>query len=136
MCGKRNESIFHLVSERKKLAKPDYKQRHDNIAGMVQLELCQKHGLLGEKKWYNHRARGVMENEDVKILWDFNIQTDNLIEHRTPDIIVVNTKDSICDIIDLAVPGDKRVNLKEIEKIENYGELCREVKKHLATQRS
>ena len=69
------------------------------------------------------------ENEDVKILWDFNIQTDHLIEHRRPDIVVVNKKDSTCDIIDVAVPGDKRVNLTEIEKIENYSELCREVKK-------
>ena len=95
----------------------------------MHLELCQKHGLLGERKWYNHRAEGVMENEDVKILWHFNIQTDHLIEHRRPDIVVLNKKDSTCDIIDVAVPGDKRVNLAEIEKIENYSEQCREVKK-------
>ena len=46
MCGERDKSIFHLVSECKKLAQLDYKQRHDNIAGIVHLELCQKHGLL------------------------------------------------------------------------------------------
>ena len=34
-------------------------------------------------------------------------------------IIIMDKKDSTCDIIDVAVPGDKRVNLKEIEKIEN-----------------
>ena len=97
----------------------------------MHLELCHKHGLLGERKWYNHRAEGVIANEDVKILWDVNIQTDHLIEHRSlrPDIVVVNKKDSTCDIIDVAVPGDKRVNLKEIEKIENYRKLCREMKK-------
>ena len=33
------------------------------------------------------------------------------------------------NIIDVAVPDDERVNLKEIEKIENYSELRREVKK-------
>ena len=127
--GERDESIFHLVSECKKLAQPDYKQRHDSIAGIVHLELCQKHGLLGEWKLYNHRMEGVMENEDVKILLGFNIQTDHLIEHRRPDIVVVNKKDSPCDIIDVAFPGGKRVNLKEIEKIGNYSELRREVKK-------
>ena len=73
----------------------------------MHLELCQKHGLLGERKGYNHRAEGVMENENMKIPWDFNIQTDHLIEHRRPDIVVVNKKNSTCDIIDVAVPGDK-----------------------------
>ena len=32
-------------------------------------------------------------------------------------------------IIDIAIPGDTRVNSKEEEKIERYGELAREVKK-------
>ena len=57
-----------------------------------------------------------MENEDGKILWDFNIQTDHLIEHRRPDIVVVNKKDSTCNIIDVAVPGDKRVNYSELHR--------------------
>ena len=34
-----------------------------------------------------------------------------------------------CQIIDIAVPGDKRVEMKEQEKIENYSKLKREVKK-------
>ena len=41
MCGEHDESIFNLVSECKKLAQPDYKQRHDSIAGIVHLEQCQ-----------------------------------------------------------------------------------------------
>ena len=51
-----------------------------------------------------------MENDDLKILWDFNIQTDHLIVHRRPDIVVVNKKESTCDIIDIAINGDTRVN--------------------------
>ena len=33
------------------------------------------------------------------------------------------------DVIDVAVPGDKRVASKEKEKLDNYGELRRELKK-------
>ena len=63
-------------------------------------------------------------------MWRFcGILTSRRIEHRRPDIVVVNKKESTCDTIDVVVPGDKRVNLKEIEKIENYSELRREVKK-------
>ena len=65
---------------------------------------------------YNHRAEGVTKNENVKILWDFNIQMDHLIVHGRPDLLVVNKKESTCDIIDIA------------EKIENYRELHGEVK--------
>ena len=65
----------------------------------------------------------------MKILWDFNIQKDHLIVHRRPDIVVGNKKESTCDIIDIAVPGDKRVNQREIKKIENYRELRWEMKK-------
>ncbi|XP_047475423.1 uncharacterized protein LOC125029527 [Penaeus chinensis] len=67
----------------------EYKQRHDSIARIVHLELCQKFELVGEVKWYNHRPESVMENDRVKILWDFNIQTDHVIQHRRPDIVVV-----------------------------------------------
>ena len=56
MCGERNESITHLIAECKELAQKEYKQRHDNIARIVHLELCQKFGLVGEFKWYNHKS--------------------------------------------------------------------------------
>ena len=74
MCGKRNESITHFIGERKKLAQKEYKERHDNIARIVHLELWQKIGLVGEVKWYNHRPASVVENDRVKIFWDFNIK--------------------------------------------------------------
>ena len=34
-----------------------------------------------------------------------------------------------CHLIDIGVPGDKRIELKEQEKIDNYCELRPEVKK-------
>ena len=42
--GERDESVTHLIAECKKLAQKEYKQRHENIAKIVQLELCQKLG--------------------------------------------------------------------------------------------
>ena len=41
-------------------------------------------------KWYEHQPESVVENENCKILWDFNIQTDHVIEARRPDMIVVD----------------------------------------------
>ena len=71
----------------------------------------------------------MLETPDLKILWDFNIQTDNEIQARRPDIVVVNKKDRKCYIIDVAVPGDVRIAEKETEKIEKHDELKREVER-------
>ena len=80
--GEKDESITHLIAECEKLAQRDYKQRHDNITRIVHLELCQKFGLVGKIKWYNQKPANVVENDTVKILWGFNIQTDDVIQHR------------------------------------------------------
>ena len=75
--------------------------------------MCQHHRLVGEVKWYNHKSESVVENEDVKILWDFNIQTDHVIEHRRPDTVILHEPEKRCDMTDVAVPADKRVASKE-----------------------
>ena len=66
-------------------------------------------------KWYEHEAESVLENEDHKILWDFSIQTDHVIEAWRPDLVVVDKKRRTCKIIDFAVPGDIRMEEKEKE---------------------
>ena len=67
-----DESITHLIAECKTLAQREYKQRHDNIARIENLELCQKFDLVGEIQWYNHKPGSVVANDRVKILQDFN----------------------------------------------------------------
>ena len=44
------------------------------------------------------------------------IQTDRVIEHRRPDIVVAEKIGGKCFIIDIAVPGDHNVQLKELER--------------------
>ena len=43
--------------------------------------------------------------------------------------MVLNEETKECLIVDIAVPGDTRVNTKEDEKIEKYRELCRELER-------
>ena len=66
------------------------------------------HGLPLMNLYYEHRADRVVENEDVKVLWDFNIQVDKFIKARRPNIILVRIKKKDCVIIDISVPGDVR----------------------------
>ena len=36
----------------------------------------------------NDEPESVLDNEDYKILWDFGIQTDHIIEARRPDQLI------------------------------------------------
>ena len=58
-----------------------------------------------------HKVDKVLQKEDVKILWDFKIQTDKHLTHNIPDITVVEKKRVW--IIDVAIPGDCRIVEKE-----------------------
>ena len=64
---------------------------------------------------------------NFKILWDFAIQCDHMIEARRPDIVVVDKVKKETMIIDVAIPGDTRVCDKEQEKIEKYSLLKDEI---------
>ena len=45
----------------------------------------------------------------MKLLWDMNIQCDNIIEARRLDIVLVDKREKTkCSIIDIAVPADVR----------------------------
>ena len=39
--------------------------------------------------WHNHKLASLFKNDKVKTLWDFNIQTDHVIQNRGPDIAVL-----------------------------------------------
>ena len=71
MCGERGESIYHLISECRKLAQHEYKRRHDDVARYVRWQLCQNVAIESCDKWYEHKPECVMENNYYKIYWDF-----------------------------------------------------------------
>ena len=115
----------HLVCGCEKLAQREYERRHDNVAKKAQWDFC-KNGLEHTEKWYEHVPEGVVQNEEVKFLWDIYIQCDNVIEARRPDIIVIDKKERKEIIINIAVPAYVRLGEKEREKVKKYQDLKRE----------
>ena len=76
-----------------------------------------KYNLKRSEKWYEHAPGGVVENEEVKILWDVIIQCDREIKTRKPDVVVVNKNERSCTTNVIAMPGDIRVSEKRREKL-------------------
>ena len=117
----------HLVSGCEKLTQKEYNRRHDNVAKKVHWDLCKKKRLEHTEKWYEHVPEGAVENEEVKMLWNINVNCDNAMEARRPDIILIDEKEQKEIIIDTAVPADVRVGEKEREKMEKYQDLKNEI---------
>ena len=69
----------------------------------------------------------MLQNEEVKILWDFKIQTGKQLAHNIPNITVVEKKQVW--LIGVSIPGDSRIEQKEVEKITKYQDLKVEVER-------
>ena len=129
LCGEREETVMHVLSECKKIAQTEYKKRHDKVATWTHWRLCQIYSLPHADSWYKHLAQKVIDTPQVKILWDFNIQTDGVLEARRLDIVVTDKENQETWIIDIAIPGDLRVREKELEKREKYQDLVIEMRR-------
>ena len=92
LCGDREETVNHIISECSKLAQREYKARHDWVGKVIHWEMRKKFKFDHTNKWYMHNPAPVQENDTHKLQWDFNIQTDHLIQARRPDLIIINKK--------------------------------------------
>ena len=92
LCGDREKTINHIISECSKLAQNEYKTRHDWVGKVIHWKMCKKFEFDHTNKWYMHNPAPVLENNTHKLLWNFDIQTDHRILARRPDLIIINNK--------------------------------------------
>ena len=57
----------------------EYKTRRDWVGMVILWELCKKLNFDPTIEWYMHKPETILEIEPHKILWDLDIQTDQLI---------------------------------------------------------
>ena len=100
LCGDRDETINHIISEYSKLPQKEYKTGWEkwstgNCARNFNLTIwtngiCKTH----------HLSRRMTH----KLLWDFDIQTDHSISARRPDLIIINKIENLLNC-GLCCPG-------------------------------
>ena len=62
LYGDRDETFNHIISECSKLAKKEYKTRHDWVGKVIHWEMCKKFKFDHTNKWYMHNPAPVLEN--------------------------------------------------------------------------
>ena len=72
-----------------------------------------------------------MHNKDsnILIIWDMPVNTDRTITANRPEIVVKDSMNSTSKPIDMAVPSDRNIALREMEKKNKYKDLELEIQK-------
>ena len=125
----KDETIQHIVSGCSFLANGEYKRRHNNICEQLHWNILASHNLTKESHWWKHQPAPVIENENIKVLYDFDVRTDKVISACRPDIMLVSKVRKTAQIIDVACPNDINVFEKEQEKVTKYQDLKIEIEK-------
>ena len=60
----------------------------------------------------------IHNKDNITIMWDMPVNTDRTITANRPDIIVKDSVNSTCKLIDMTVPSDRNIALKETEKMQ------------------
>ena len=121
----------HIVSGCEVLAKTEYISRHNNAEAYLHWSICKDHDVKITDNWYQHAPETVMHNKDnnITIMWDMPVNTDRTITANRPDIIVKDSVNSTCKLIDMSVPSDSNIALKKIVKKSKYKDLELEIQR-------
>ena len=90
MCKQQDETVSHILSGCAKMAQTEYLKRHNNVAAAIHREICNHYSFPINRRPWLHQPDTITEDDQVKILWDMEVQTDRLIPSRRPDIVVVD----------------------------------------------
>ena len=111
------------------LAANKYTYRHNQVATYVHWNILRDYGIETTKNWIHHKPKTTVTVGDVTIMWDLPIITDKKVMSNRPDILIHDSKNKSCQIIDVAIPACTNIVKKIAEKITKYKELEIELKK-------
>ena len=94
----------------------EFKSGHNCMRNVIHWELCQKLKLDHTSEWYVNKPESVLANDTHKNLWDLEIQTNQLMPARRPDLALINKKKLTNRLVGFAELVDHRVKIKESEK--------------------
>ena len=118
-----------MISGCPTIVNTEYLQRHDRVSKCIHWTLCKHYEIPRTEKWYEYTPEPVVEGKNVTILWDFTVHTYRKIGANRPDIIIKNHEERTCIMMDVAVPSDLNISLKEFQKLSKYKDLEVEVTK-------
>uniref|UniRef100_H2ZXX1 Reverse transcriptase domain-containing protein n=1 Tax=Latimeria chalumnae TaxID=7897 RepID=H2ZXX1_LATCH len=122
-CKRYADTVMHIVSGCPMLAQGVCCERHNQVASALHWDLISVASTNCPEDWWENKPEPITENERVRILWDFTLRLDRLVEARKPDIVFMDKTNRKAKIIDIACPIDYNIREIEQEKIVKYQDL-------------
>ena len=88
LCHSFDETVYHILSSHPFLAPTGYLQRHHSVAALIHKQICEIYEIYTCEKPWLYNLQPVVSSNHVKILWDVDIRTDQIISAHRPDIVV------------------------------------------------
>ena len=91
LSGEVSEGVMHITSGCKMLASRKYMTRHNNLLKILMVAWCKENKLMErDHAWYkvNWGQEAVLENEHVKMSWDFEYNMSKESTARRPDVTI------------------------------------------------
>ena len=88
ICGKFEESMYHIVSGCPVLAKTEYSYRPNKTAEYIHWKICRGYEIETTETWYEHQPTTATENSEVTIIRDIPVHNDREIKANRSDIVV------------------------------------------------
>lgn len=128
-CGTATETIDHITGGCTLLAATEYTNRHDMVARIIHQEIAAKYHLVQEKgPYYKYEPEPVLENEEAKLYWNREINSDKTIPHNKPDITLRKKISKETFLIEVSVPNSCNLDKKHFEKVNKYKPLAEEIR--------
>ena len=93
---------------------------HNNLLKILMVAWCKENELMErDQAWYKVKwgQGAVLENEHVKMSWDFEYNMRSESTARRPDVTIIH-------LVDMACPSEKNVLEKNTEKRQKYQQLA------------
>ncbi|CAG9834848.1 unnamed protein product [Diabrotica balteata] len=119
------EIIQHLTGGCQAFAATEYKEWHDSVGKILRQKIAIKLGLLqtNHLPCYQYVPESILENDNYKLYWNRTVLTDQTVAHNRPDLILVNQLKRQTTLIDVAIPNNNNLRVKQNEKIAKYRDL-------------
>ena len=117
MCrlyGKQEESIFHIIAACSYISSNLYLHAwHNAVAKEVYDELVHQLRQTENRSESKREPQTVTRITKTEIWWDKKVMTQKKIKHDRPDIIIWDKGNKHCKIVNVSIPFDTNVKLRE-----------------------
>ena len=125
LCKSNVEDVNHIISSCNQMSARYYLPlRHDVITSNVLKMIIKKNHPERRVKLLNE-SEYVIKIENHEYWWNMSIKTTTKIPHNKPNLLVWDTDQKICQIIEFSCPCDVNLIGKTSDKINTYGPLIR-----------